>query len=81
MRAQQPLALILSRWRHTTHFVRLTQHHLSGSGCWGFLLCFWKPGQGPSEKELSCHSLIVGLVSMCLTQQIRGATAMCSGKA
>lgn len=40
VRAQQPLALILSRWRHTTHFVRLAQHHLLGSGSWSCLLFF-----------------------------------------
>lgn len=40
VRAQPPLALILSRWGHTTHFDRLAQHHLLGSSCWVFLLFF-----------------------------------------
>lgn len=40
VRAQLPLALILSRWGHTAHFDRLAQHHLLGSGCWVFLLFF-----------------------------------------
>lgn len=85
MRAQQPLALILSRWRHTTDFVRLAQHHLLGSGCWGFLvlssLWFWKPDQCPSKKVLFCHLLTMGLVSLSLIQWVHGAATMCSESA